>query len=131
MQATQSPRKVFLPKHGSKKRLAKSAKSANQNMTTYVVDEINAFAVIRDIALAEAEKEPSPLNLERARIANNFVENCVKPARSPYGAQHLPEADAAREQKRCGDAKVRLALLQAHLEAVTRETDPAPAPIAS
>ena len=122
MQATQPPRKVFLPKNGSKKRLPKSAKAPDPNMTSYIVDEITAYAVIRDIALAEAEKEPTLLNLERVRIANDFVENCLKPARPPYGAQHLPEADAARERQRCEAAKVRLALLRAHLEAVVRES---------
>ena len=65
-------------------------------MTSYVVDEINAYVAIRDIALAEAEKEPSSVNLERVRIANDFVKNCLKPARPPYEAQHLPETDAAR-----------------------------------
>jgi hypothetical protein len=90
-------------------------------MTSYVVDEIHAYAVIRDIAVAEAEKEPSSVNLERARIANDFVKNCLKPARSPYEAQHLPEIDAARERGRCQAVKVRLALLRAHLDAVSRD----------
>jgi hypothetical protein len=129
MQATQPPQKVFLPKNGAKKRLPKSAKAPNPNMTSYVVDEITAYAVIRDIALAEAENEPTPLNLERARIANDFVENCIKPPRPPYEAQHLPEVDAARERERCKAAKVRLALLHAHLEALEREQTPEQAPV--
>ena len=90
-------------------------------MTSYVVDEINACVAIRDIALAEAEKEPTSLNLERARIANDFVENCVKPARPPSEAQHLPETDAARERGNCQGVKVRLSLLRAHLDAMARE----------
>ena len=90
-------------------------------MTSYVVDEINAYVAIRDIALAEAEKEPTSLNLERARIANDFVQNCVKPARQPYGAQQLPETDAAREHGNCEAIKVRLALLRAHLDAISRD----------
>lgn len=90
-------------------------------MTTYVVDEINAYIAIRDIALAEAEKEPTPINLERARIANDFVENSLKPAQSPYEAQHLPEPDAVRERGTCQGIKVRLSLLQAHLDALGRE----------
>jgi hypothetical protein len=89
-------------------------------MTSYVVDEINAYVVIRDIALAEAEKEPTSINLERARIANDFVENCLKPARPPYGAQHLPETDAVRERSNCQGVKVRLSLLSAHLDAISR-----------
>jgi hypothetical protein len=90
-------------------------------MTNYVVDEINAYAVIRDIALAEAEKEPSSLNLERLRIANDFVKDCLKPARPSYKAQHLPEADAARERDRCRDVRVRLTSLRAHLAALSRD----------
>ena len=90
-------------------------------MTSYVVDEINAYVAIRDIALAEAEKEPSSVNLERARIANDFVRNCLKPARPPYEAQHLPKTDAARERRRCQAASVRLALLRANLDAISRD----------
>ena len=90
-------------------------------MSTYVADEIQAYATLRDLALAEAEKMTNSLNLERARIANEFVENCLKPAKSPYEAQHLPEGDAARERQRCEAAKVRLSLLNAHLVAMTRD----------
>ena len=90
-------------------------------MSTYIADEIRAYATIRDLALTEAEKTPSRLNLERARIANEFVENNLKPARAPYEAQHLPEGDAARERQRCEAVKVRLSLLNAHLAAVTRD----------
>jgi hypothetical protein len=89
-------------------------------MTSYIVDEINAYVAIRDIALAEAEKEPSSVNLERVRIANDFVKNCLKPARSPYEAQHLPETDAARERERCQAVIVRLSSLRAHLDATSR-----------
>ena len=95
-------------------------------MTSYVLDEINAYVAIRDIALAEAEKEPTSLNLERARIANDFVENCVKPARPPYGAQHLPETDAARERANCQGVKVRLSLIRAHLDAIARAQSDTP-----
>jgi hypothetical protein len=129
MQGTQPPRTVFLPKHASRKRLPQPAKASDLKMTNYVVDEINAYVAIRDIALAEAEKEPTSLNLERARIANDFVENCVKPARPPYEAQHLPETDAARERGNCQGVKVRLSLLRAHLDAMAR--DPAEAPEAA
>ena len=90
-------------------------------MTSHLVDEINAYVAIRDIALAEAEKDPSSINLKRVRIANDFVENCLKPARSPYESQHLPESDAARERGRCQAVKVRLALLSAHRDAISRE----------
>ena len=90
-------------------------------MSTYIADEIQAYAVIRDLALAEAEKITNPLNLERVRIANDFVEKALKPARSPYEGQHLPEGDATRERQRCEAVKVRLSLLQAHLGAVARD----------
>jgi hypothetical protein len=121
MQQTQPPlRTVFLPKNISQKRLPQPAKPSDFRMTSYIVDEINAYVAIRDIALAEAEKEPSSVNLERLRIANDFVKDCLKPARSPYEAQHLPEADAARERDRCRDVRVRLSLLRAHLNAISR-----------
>ena len=90
-------------------------------MSTYIADEIVAYATIRDLALAEAEKITSPLNLERVRIANDFVENTLKPSRNPYQNQHLPEGDATRERQRCEAAKVRLSLLHAHLDAVGRD----------
>lgn len=90
-------------------------------MSTYIADEIQAYATIRDLALAEAEKITNSLNLERARIANEFVENCLKPAKSPYEAQHLPEGDSARERQRCEAVKVRLSLLKAHLIAISRD----------
>jgi hypothetical protein len=95
--------------------------STRHAMSTYIADEIRAYATIRDLALAEAERITNPLNLERARIANDFVENSLKPARTPYDNQHLPEGDAARERQRCEAAKVRLSLLHAHLEALSRE----------
>lgn len=90
-------------------------------MCTYIADEILAYATIRDLALAEAEKVTNPLNLERVRIANDFVENALKPARNPSQSQHLPEGDATRERQRCEAVKVRLSLLHAHLDAVARD----------
>ncbi len=84
MQLTQPPlRTVFLPRKTSQKHLPQPTKPSEFRMTSYVVDEINAYVAIRDIALAEAEKDPSSVNMERVRIANDFVENCLKPARSP------------------------------------------------
>jgi Lhr-like helicase len=95
--------------------------STRHAMSTYIADEIRAYATIRDLALAEAEKLTNSLNLERARIANEFVENSLKPARSPYESQHLPEGDAARERQRCEAVKVRLSLLHAHLDSLARD----------
>jgi hypothetical protein len=88
-------------------------------MTSYIVDEINAYIVIRDIALAEAEIATTAVNLERARIANDFVETCLKPARPPYELQSLPEADAVRERGRCQAVRARIALLCAHWNAMS------------
>jgi hypothetical protein len=122
MQLTQPPlRTVFLPKNISQKRFVQPTTTSEFRMNSYVVDEINAYVVIRDIALAEAEKDPSSVNFERVRIANEFVENCLKPARSPYESQHLPETDAARERGRCQAVKVRLSLLRAKLDTISRE----------
>ena len=122
MQLTQPPlRTVFLPKKPSQKRFVPRTNPSEFRMNSYVVDEINAYVAIRDIALAEAEKDPSAINLERARIANDFVKNCLKPARSPYESQHLPEADAVRERGRCQAVKVRLSLLRARLDAISRD----------
>jgi hypothetical protein len=90
-------------------------------MSTFIADEIQAYSVIRDLALGEAEKETNPLNLERARIANEFVENALKPARTHYEAQQLVKADVASGRQRCKAVKVRLALLRSHLDAVTRD----------
>jgi hypothetical protein len=95
--------------------------STRHAMSTYIADEIRAYATIRDLALAEAEKVTNALNLQRARIANVFVETALKPARTPYESQHLPEGDAARERQRCEAVKVRLSLLDAHLAALSRE----------
>jgi hypothetical protein len=121
MQLTQPPlRTVFFPKNPSQRHLPQPTRPSELKMTSYIVDEINAYVAIRDIALAEAEKEPSSINLERVRIANDFVANCVKPAKAPYAAQHLPETDAARERGRCQAVKVRLSLLRAHLDAISR-----------
>ena len=75
------------------------------------VAEIAAYVAIRDRYLAEAEENPTEDALHRARIANDLVRSYVKPARSPYQAQYLPEADAVIERKRCEIAQGRIAAL--------------------
>jgi hypothetical protein len=95
--------------------------STRHAMSTYVGDEIRAFATIRDIALAEAEKMTDGLNLERARIANEFVEDALKSANRSYESQHLEHGDANRERQRCKAVKLRFSLLHAHLAASSRE----------
>lgn len=110
---------VFLPQNPPAKNRAPAAKPAQSGMTSYIVDEINAYIVIRDIALSEAEIATTAVNLERARIANDFVETCLKPARAPYESQGLPETDAVRERGRCQAVTVRIALLRTHLNAMS------------
>jgi hypothetical protein len=121
MQPTHKSRSSIVRPTFTRTEAAASWSSTRHAMSTYIADEIRAYATIRDLAVAEAEKFTNTLNLERARIANDFVENALKPARAPYESQHLPEGDAARERQRCEAAKVRLSLLHAHLEALSRE----------
>jgi hypothetical protein len=77
----------------------------------HAVEEIQAYIVIRDGLLSEAEKKPTSELLRRLSIANDFVENCLKPTRSPYEAECLPEVDAAPERQRCQTVRVRVAKL--------------------
>jgi len=114
-------RPTVLPTFHPQQSQPKAAAPAGFRMLSYVLDEINAYVVIRDIAVAEAEKNTTAVNLERVRIANDFVENCLTPAQSPYEAQRLPEADAARERGRCQAVKVRMSLLRAHMDALSRD----------
>lgn len=79
--------------------------------------EIDSYIAIRDSLLTEAKKTPTAANLNRLTIANDFVETCVKPARSPYEAQHLAEADATRERTRCAAVKELIAKLRAQIGA--------------
>jgi hypothetical protein len=80
--------------------------------SAYSVAEINAYIAIRDQLLDEAEKLHSTAKLASVTLANDFVEGCLKPARSPYEAQCLPEEDAIRERKRCEAVRVRIAELR-------------------
>ena len=121
MQPTHKSRSSIVRPTFKRPTAAASWSSTRHAMSTYIADEIRAYATIRDLALAEAEKFTNSLNLQRARIANDFVENALKPARPPYESQHLPEGDASRERQRCEAVKVRLSLLQAHLETLARE----------
>ena len=78
----------------------------------YSVAEINAYIAIRDQLLAEAEKIQSNAKLASTALANDFVEGCLKQARSPYEAQCLSEPDAIRERKRCEEVRERIAQLR-------------------
>ena len=75
--------------------------------------EIHSYLAARDLLLREADVNPTEANLRRASAANEFAQSCLRPARSPYQAQTLPEAEAARERMRCNAVKMRLAQLRA------------------
>ena|ERR1700736_5672856 len=84
------------------------------NRSKYIVDEINAYIAIRDGLMVEAEQLRTYAKLDSVIVANEFVETCLKPPRPAYKAQHLPEADAVLERKRCQAVKARVAELRAH-----------------
>lgn len=92
-----------------------SPTSAAAATPRYAHDEINAYIAIRDGLLLEAEETVTRAKLDSAAVANDFVEKCLMPARSPYQAQCLPEAHALRERKRCDAARARIARLRATL----------------
>ncbi len=75
--------------------------------------EIHAYLGARNLLLREAEEKTTETNLRRAAAANDFAENCLRPARSPYEAQSLSEAEAARERQHCKAVKVRINELRA------------------
>ena len=74
-------------------------------------EEIYAYVSARDSLLAEAEQGPTAAAVKRAQLANEFVVNCLQPARLPYAAQFLSQQEADRELQRCRDASARLAAL--------------------
>jgi hypothetical protein len=80
--------------------------------SAYSAAEINAYIAIRDQLLAEAEEVATSAKLASTGLANDFVQGCLQPARSPYEAQYLPEADAIRERKRCEAVRNRLVELR-------------------
>lgn len=88
---------------------------------TPATKEIHAYLAARDLALATAEQHPNEETLQRASAANDFAANCLKPARMPYQAQSLPEAEAAPERQRCQAVRVRLAQLRIRVAAPQRE----------
>jgi hypothetical protein len=78
-------------------------------------DEIQAYVAIRDLLLSDAEVTTTADSLRRTTIANEFVESCLRPPRSPYEAQSLEQRQAARELERCCAAKIRIAALRQKL----------------
>jgi hypothetical protein len=93
---------------------------STNKVSSEALDEINAYIAVRDHALADAERVPTRGTVDRALLANEFVESCLRPVRSPYQAQALPESAAAKERTRCAAAKVRLAQLTALLAQTPR-----------
>ena len=80
--------------------------------SAYSIAEINAYIAIRDQLLAEAEKQRTSAKLASVILANDFVEGCLKPGRTPYEAQCLPEPDAIRERQRCESVRSRISELR-------------------
>jgi hypothetical protein len=78
-------------------------------------DEIQAYAAIRDLLLNDAEVTTTVESLRRARVANDFVETCLRPPRSPYEAQSLGQREAKRELERCCATRIRIAALEQKL----------------
>jgi hypothetical protein len=76
------------------------------------VEEINAYIAVRDSLLAQAEKVPTLEANRSVAVANDVVQTCLRPARRVYAAQHLPEADAVRELRRCQDVTKRIIALR-------------------
>jgi len=87
-------------------------KSPSPNATGAASSEIHAYLAARDLLLREAEANTTESHLSRAWAANELAEGWLRPARSPYEAQSLPEAEAIRERLRCNAVKVRLAQLR-------------------
>ena len=71
--------------------------------------------VERTLLVAKIELSVHYLDVETDLSANEFAENCLRPAHSPYKAQALPEAEAARERRHCQAVKMRLAELRTRL----------------
>ena len=113
MRSTHAPSDtLILPEAKSENGARKSVNQATPRIESkHALEEISAYIAIRDGLLAEAEKAATCESLRRVATANDFVETCLRPARSPYEAQFLAEVDAARERKRCEMVKLRIAQL--------------------
>lgn len=82
--------------------------------------EIRAYIAIRDNLLTAAEATLSHARLDAAAIANEAIASMVQPARPPYEAQHLPEAQAIGERRRCAAVANRVSELRAFLNRPVR-----------
>ena len=79
----------------------------------YAIEEINAYIAVRDGLMAEAARDRTEASIERLALANQFVSNCLGPARQPYLSQCLPAKDAARELQRCHSVDAQIAKFRA------------------
>jgi hypothetical protein len=89
-----------------------AAGGSGESSSAQAVEEINAYIAVRDVLLVEAEEVTTRARLDRLTIANEFIETCLRPARSPYETQCLAETSAICERKRCAAVKVRIAKLR-------------------
>ena len=74
--------------------------------------EIHSYLAARDLLFRAADSNSTEANLRCAWAANEFAESCLRPTRAPYHAQALPEAEAARERRRCTSVRLRLSELR-------------------
>ena len=111
MQRTQPPA-ASLTSPDQNKRVARKSGALTPATSTAAVEEINAYIVIRDGLLKEAEEVPTFAAIDRVAFANDVVQTCLRPARPVYRAQHLPDNAAIRELKRCQDVSRRIADLR-------------------
>jgi len=107
------PLAISSTKPAAKARLRQEITLTSAFGSAYSVAEINAYIAIRDDLLAEAEELRTPAKLDSTELANDFVQGCLRPARSPYETQCLPETEAELERKRCEAVRDRLAQLRA------------------
>ncbi len=101
-------------KFPSRSKLRKTGSPRRTGSLT-VIAEIKAYIAIRDGLLAEAEQLKTWEKIDSLAVANDFVQSCLKAARPPYESQYLPEADAARERKRCEAVMSRIGELRSQI----------------
>ena len=81
--------------------------------------DIHSYLAARDLLFRAADSNSTEANLRCAWAANEFAESCLRPARAPYHAQALPEAEAARERRRCTSVRLRLSELRLRAASVS------------
>jgi len=111
MQRTQPPASRLTSPDQYRRNLRRSG-TVTPSTSTAAVEEINAYIVIRDGLLKEAEEIPTFAAIDRVAFANDVVQTCLRPARPVYRAQHLPENASVRELRRCKDVSERIAELR-------------------